>query len=86
MTHWLHDLRENSVRAWEWCLGFVTISGAADSVRDSLHGILGLWGDIAGALVALFTVILFGLRAVDQVRLRLRRCRSTTGSVRADKP
>lgn len=75
MKHWEH-WREGSPRAWEWGAVIASVSGGVNSVRESLHALLGLWADFAGALVSLLTIVLLSLRLFDAVKTKKRRSRT----------
>lgn len=44
-----------------------TASGSVDQVRETVHLLAGLWGDLAGVLVSLLTVTWWGLKVADTV-------------------
>lgn len=70
-NHW----REGAPRPWEWGAVVASVSQGVHSVREGVHAVAGLWGDLAGALVSLLTVVLLSFRLADVIRARRRRSR-----------
>ena len=79
MHHHFDHWREGAPRAWEWGAVVASISGGVASVRDSVHSLAGLWGDCAGAVVALLTIILLSFRVNDAYHSRKGRPRRRRG-------
>jgi hypothetical protein len=71
LDHW----RDGPPRAWEWGAIVASVSGGVSSVRETVHSLAGLWGDCAGALVSLLTIILLSFRLADGLKARKRRAR-----------
>ena len=49
-----------------------TASGSVDSVRETFHMLAGIWGDLAGILVSVLTVIWWALKVTDHLLARWR--------------
>ena len=75
MHHHFEHWREGAPRAWEWAAVVASISGGVDSVRETVHAVAGFWGDCAGALVALLTIVLLSFRVETALKGRKRRTR-----------
>lgn len=51
-------------------LAAATATGGSDTVRDTFHTLVGIWGDCAAVLVSGLTVLWWGLRLFDTLAAR----------------